>query len=50
MTVLLGIAEIADEIDLGRARQTLEQLRDSTEPEDQLAAKRAETRLRVAEG
>jgi F-type H+-transporting ATPase subunit epsilon len=46
--VLAEIVELADEIDVPRARQALEQHRDSEEDADQAATRRATARLRAA--
>jgi F-type H+-transporting ATPase subunit epsilon len=47
VTVLAEFAELADEIDVSRARSALERA-DRSEPEGEAAAKRAEARLRAA--
>ena len=46
--VLAEIVELADEIDVPRARQALERAQDSDAEEDKAAARRATARLRAA--
>jgi len=46
--VLAEIVEISDEIDVPRARDSLERNKDSEDPAEQAAARRATARLRAA--
>jgi F-type H+-transporting ATPase subunit epsilon len=46
--VLAEIVELADEIDVSRARDSLERNRNAEEPAQQAAARRATARLRTA--
>lgn len=46
--VLAEVVELADEIDVARARQALERTKDSDDDDDKAAARRATARLRAA--
>jgi F-type H+-transporting ATPase subunit epsilon len=46
--VLAEIVELAEEIDVPRARESFERNRDSEDPAEQAAARRASARLRAA--
>ena len=48
VSVLAEIVELAEEIDVARAREALERTKDSDDEADQAAARRATARLRAA--